>query len=78
MLKYMRDDGLGEWNVDQIDGSHVEWRRREARAVDASFGTAYVVDISVDGHAPTTFPDFDDKVPFDQQLEFCVRQMKVG
>ena len=44
MAKHMRDDELGEWNETTIDGTHVEWRERKARAEDAHLGAELVLD----------------------------------
>ena len=76
MATHMRDDELGAWTEVNMDGTHVEWRRRPARAQDALHGTDQVVDISLDGGAPVTQADFDANVPEDQQLELRVNLLK--
>lgn len=79
MANFMRDDGRGKWEVDRIDGSQVEWRRREAVAGEASIdgGSGWVVDISVDGAPPETQPDFTAGVPdHRQELEIRVPHIK--
>lgn len=76
MATYMRDDGLGPWNEVEIDGAHVEWRRREYRADEALLGTNLVVDISLDGEPPVAQADFDDIVALETQLELRVRLLR--
>lgn len=75
MATYMPADDLGPWNEEDIGEAHVEWRRRDSRADEASFGTEKVVDVSVNGAPPQTFADFDQKVPFKQMLEYAVSQL---
>ncbi|HEX7080361.1 MAG TPA: hypothetical protein VF329_05060 [Gammaproteobacteria bacterium] len=69
----MREDGLGEWNEEVIDGAHVEWRRRKAQADEARFGTKFVVDISMDGSSPVIQGDFNPGVDRRAELELRVR-----
>ena len=80
MATNMKDDGLGEWIEQEIDGSHVEWRRRESQAdeVQIDLGGSHVIDISIDGNPPVKQFDFNEGVDQAAELELRVKNLKQG